>query len=110
MIASSGTSISSTYSIGTAASFIASACGIVRGRLLEIGGRIDAGRRRPGRNFDDDFVAVPERSQLLERFEPLDRRAFERWIARQKVDAIRVEAVVTIKRQIGRQRAHGRPE
>ena len=49
---------------------------------VEVLGRIDAGRRRAVGHLDDDAVAVPERAQLLERLELLDRRRRQRRKAR----------------------------
>src|SRR5437762_10252414 len=54
--------------------------------------RVDAGERRILSQCDGDRVAVPERPQLLERFEFLKRRALEPRIAAQEIGAIRIDA------------------
>ena len=51
---------------------------VQRPHALEVLGRVDAGRRRACGDLDDDPVAVPERAQLLERLEALDRRRRQR--------------------------------
>src|SRR5205807_1836216 len=84
--------------------------GVECARALEVGRRIDAGGRRAGGDFDDDPVAVPKRSQLLERFETFDRRARERRIAGEKIDPIGVEPVVAVERDAGRQCPYRRCE
>ena len=53
-----------------------------RAHPLEILGRVDAGRGRAVRDLHRDAMAVPERAQLLERLEALDRRGRERGEAR----------------------------
>ena len=70
-----------------------------RAHALQVLRRIDAGRRRAARDLDDDAVAVPQRAQLLERLEALDRRGRQRGKRRRNADAVGVEAVVAIQRQ-----------
>src|SRR5260221_2455589 len=63
---------------------------------FQILGRIDAGERRILSHCDGDRVAVPQRPQLLQRFELLERRALEPRIVTQEIGAIGIDADVPV--------------
>src|SRR5207253_8469239 len=64
--------------------------------------RVDARRRRPATDGDDDPMSVPKRTQLLQRLEALDCRRRERWEMAQKANPVGVKAVVAVQRHTGR--------
>src|SRR5687768_545130 len=65
----------------------------------EIVGGIDARMRSGSSNGDPDAMAVPQRAQLFEGFESLERRRCELGIGREKRGAVRVNSDVAVGRQ-----------
>src|SRR5581483_5390532 len=66
------------------------------------------GQRRVVSQRDRDRVAVPQRAQLLERLEALERRLGELRVDAQELDSIRVHADVSMARQaFGNPRGRG---
>jgi len=63
---------------------------------FEVLDSVNAGERRILSHCDGDGVAVPQRAQLLERLELLERRAFEPRIGAQEIGAIGINADVPI--------------
>src|SRR5215471_14221616 len=70
-----------------------------RAHALEVLVRVDARRGRPAGDLDDDAMAVPQRTQLLERLERFDRRRRKRRIRAKKRHSVRIQAVMTIEGQ-----------
>src|SRR6267378_2652326 len=77
---------------------------------FQVLGGVDAGERRILSQCDGDRVAVPERPQLLERFELLERRALEARIVAQEIGAIGIDADVPVAGKPLRQGLCGIPE
>ena len=59
---------------------------------------VDAGVRRGRRHRHADFVAVPQRTQLLQRFEFFERRRGELRIACEKPGTVGIDPQMTVNR------------
>src|SRR6185437_14725042 len=83
---------------GYFADFFLSFAGEERLDVSEIVGRIDAGRKRLGRETHDDPMTVFERAQLFERLGAFEQRRRERGESAQEPRAIGIDADVAQER------------